>query len=261
MVTVNYNTRHLLARLLFGLRCVLNPGVVVATVVVDNASTDGSRALLGHLEDAGLVEVIRNDGQRYHGPGLTQGVNLLAQRQATGSVDLDLVWVLDTDVLIVRADTLDAASAALVNTGAALAGEPDDGDETGPGISDTRVAVSSLLFDPRVVWQAGTRPFLEDGDPARHLQYDLAAQGRRILSFPFRSGGYLVHLGRSTLAEVVRAGERSNRYYAWATDHHTPHFGHAQGAALAATFETVYQAAMADDSDRTIVEVLRSSTV
>lgn len=86
-------------------------------------------------------------------------------------------------------------------------------------------------------------------------------QGQPILSFPFRSHGYLVHLGRSTLAEVVRPGERSNRYYPWATDHHTPHFGHPHGAALAATFEATYQTAMADDTDRTIVEVLRASTV
>jgi hypothetical protein len=39
VVTVNYNTRRLLARLLFGLRCVLAPGMIQAVVVVDNAST------------------------------------------------------------------------------------------------------------------------------------------------------------------------------------------------------------------------------
>jgi GT2 family glycosyltransferase len=41
VVAVNYNTRDLIARLLFGLRCVLAPGAIQAVVVVDNASTDG----------------------------------------------------------------------------------------------------------------------------------------------------------------------------------------------------------------------------
>lgn len=109
MVTVSYNTRHLIARLLFGLRCVLNPGVVVT-------STDGSRAWC--------------------------------------------TWPLDL--------------------------------------------------------------------------------GRS------RSG-------RRAVEPLLRLGDRSS--------HHTSHFGHAHGAALAATFETADQAAMADDIDRTIVEVLRNSTV
>src|SRR5579885_141204 len=122
VVAVNYNTRHLVARLLYGLRCVLTPGAIQSVVVVDNASTDGSWALLAALGEAGVIEPILNEHQRYHGPGLTQGVNRLAAQQARGAVDLNLVWVLDTDVSILRPDTLSAAAAALAETGAVLAG-------------------------------------------------------------------------------------------------------------------------------------------
>jgi len=257
VVAVNYNTRHLIARLLFGLRCVLAPGAIQAMVVIDNASTDGSRSLLAALGEAGLVDPILNDQQRYHGPGLTQGVNHLAARQAHGAVDLNLVWVLDTDVSILRPDTLGAATAALAGTGAVLAGEPDDGDAQGPRLTERPVALNSLLFDPAAVWQPRHRPFLEDGDPARHLQRDVVAEGQRMLSFPFRSHGYLVHHGRATLAAVARAGEATHQYYRWAVDHHEPHFGlHPQGAALAAAFEATYTQAVGDDADGSIVRVL-----
>ena len=47
--------------------------------------------------------------------------------------------------------------------------------------------------------------------------------------------GYLVHQGQATLAAVARAGETTNRYYAWAVGHQKPQFGlHPYGAALAA---------------------------
>ncbi len=261
VVAVNYNTRCLLARVLFGLRCVLAPGAIQAVVVVDNASTDGSRSLLTALGEAGLVDPILNDQQRYHGPGLTQGVNHLAALQAQGALDLNLVWVLDTDVYLLRLDTLSAAAAALTSTGAVLAGEPDDGDAQGPQLTERPVALNSLLFDPAAVWQPRHRPFLEDGDPARHLQHDVAAQGLRLLSFPFRSHGYLVHLGRATLATVARTGDATNRYYQWAVDHQEPHFGlHPYGAALAAAlaaaFEATYTQAVGDNADASIVRVL-----
>ncbi len=57
VVVVNYNTRHLIARLLFGLRCVLSPGAVKAVVIIiDNASTDESRSLLATtLKEASVV--------------------------------------------------------------------------------------------------------------------------------------------------------------------------------------------------------------
>jgi hypothetical protein len=257
VVAVNYNTRPLIARLLFGLRCVLDPGAVKGVVIVDNASTDGSRSLLAALGKTGLVDVLLNDQQRYHGPGLTQAVNHLAARQARRDVDLNLVWALDTDVFLLRPDTLNKAAAALVGAGAVLAGEPIDSDGRGPHITEQQVAPNSLLFDPAAIWQPRHRPFLEDGDPSRRLQQDVAAEGHRTLSFPFRSHGYLLHHGRATLAVVARAGEEMNRYYTWAIAHQEPHFGlHPHGAALAAAFEATYQQAVTNDTDAAIGQAL-----
>jgi hypothetical protein len=187
-------------------------------------------------------------------------VNHLAAQQVLGAVDLNLVWVLDTDVHLFRPDTLIAAAAALASTGAVLAGEPDDGDAQGPRLTERPVALHSLLFDPGAVWQARHCPFLEGSDPARHLQHDVATQGERLLSFPFRSHGYLVHLGRATLAMVARAGEATNRYYQWAVEHQAPHFGlHPAGAALAASFEAAYLRAVGDDADASVVRVLQAA--
>ena len=45
-----------------------------------------------------------------------------------------------------------------------------------------------------------------------------------IAEFPFIRSGSIVHLGRGTLRAVVQNKDRSNRYFAWATDHHDPHF-------------------------------------
>lgn len=103
VVIVNWNTRQLLARLLYGLKKVVAPGLVSEIVVVDNASDDGSLELAGALSDAGVIRLLANDSQRYHGPGLTQGVNVLSGLAHSGSV-VDLVWALDTDILILRPD-------------------------------------------------------------------------------------------------------------------------------------------------------------
>src|SRR4051794_14539127 len=56
VVTVNYNTRTLIARLLFTLTRVLPAEALARIVVVDNGSTDGSRELLDALDAAGVVD-------------------------------------------------------------------------------------------------------------------------------------------------------------------------------------------------------------
>src|SRR3954453_3888770 len=74
IVVVNYQTPALVSHLLFSLYRILGADQFACLVVVDNASTDGSREMLGVLHDAGLVQLTANGRQRYHGPGLNQAL-------------------------------------------------------------------------------------------------------------------------------------------------------------------------------------------
>src|SRR5207248_1684298 len=94
-VLVSYNTLELVARALLSLYRVLELNALSKIVVVDNASTDGSREFLEALAADGLITLIANDRQRYHGPALNQALSYLARgerRQAS----VDYVWILDS---------------------------------------------------------------------------------------------------------------------------------------------------------------------
>lgn len=255
VVTVNWNTRGLLARLVFGLRRVLPPGDVGEIVVVDNASDDGSVELARALEAAGVVRLIANDENRYHGLGLTQGVDALLE-----SGDIDLVWALDTDVLVLRKDAVRAAAQSLREHNAVLAADLDDYAPEPPHVTTERLSACSILFDPAVVWRAPHSRFRHDGEPSRQLQADLVAHGHRLLAFPFCARGYILHLGRATLAEVRRRGDVDNEFSDWAATHHEPHYGlRPDGSQLASEFERAYRAAVPDDDPATLVTALSRS--
>jgi len=190
-------------------------------VVVDNASTDGSAQMLAALAAAGLCEVILNSEQRYHGPGLNQAIEHLVV-QATASPDRHVryVWVLDSDCIVLRPDTLSSAVDLMAATGAGLVGQWifDDwhrGDMMG---------LHCLLLDPQQIWQAPIARFEEHGSPSEHLQHSAIAAGVRAEEFPFTRDGYAVHLGRATLRTVAAASDADNRYFEWATSHQEPHF-------------------------------------
>jgi glycosyltransferase involved in cell wall biosynthesis len=68
IVVVNYNTRRLIAQLIYSLYRTLRPPTF-RLVVVDNGSTDGSAELLSAIAAAGLCDLIVNRTNRYHGPG------------------------------------------------------------------------------------------------------------------------------------------------------------------------------------------------
>lgn len=252
VVSVNWNTRELVARMLFGVLRVIPRGTICDVVVVDNGSTDGSVALLERLAEDRLIDLIANSVQRYHGPAVTQGVNRLAQRAHAGR-PIDLVWILDSDAFVLRPDVISRATDAMTRFNAVLAANPDDYVDAPPHITTDLLGACSTVFDPAVVWQPAHSPFLEDGEPSRQLQQDLTAAGHRIIAFPFCSHGYVLHLGRATLARVAEFHARDNRYYDWARTHRTPHFGlRPDGAALLDDFEQAYRAAVPDDNPDTL---------
>ena len=252
VVTVNWNTSGLLAGLVFSLCRVLGREKLSRIVVVDNGSSDGSRQLVGALADAGIVDAVWNTRQRYHGPGLNDGVEYLRRRQADAREPRDhtgFIWTLDTDAAVLRADTLTDALAALSRSGAALCGEYQTGE-----MREGYAHVSSLLFDPARIWRRGFTPFEEHGVPALALQRSMLRWGVGRLDFPFRSRGYVVHLGHGTLRMVAEVGDRSNRYFDWARDHRDPHYGDRRGEWLYEEFLGAFRAEAGDLSPRSIVD-------
>jgi Glycosyl transferase family 2 len=221
VAVVSHNTMDLTAQTVYSLfRHVRTPRFHL--VVVDNASTDGSAQMLQALAHAGLCEVILNSEQRYHGPGLNQAVNHLAQRQTTVAANdrVGHLWVLDSDCMVTRNDALSASADLMRHTGAGIVGQRiydrwHHGDIMG---------LHCLLLDPRQVWRAPITPFQEDGSPSDALQHSAAQAGVGAAEFPFTRDGYAVHLGRGTLRAIAESGERDNRYYGWASDHREPHF-------------------------------------
>jgi glycosyltransferase involved in cell wall biosynthesis len=229
IVVANFNTRRLISHLVFSLYRLLGGSEFSELVVVDNASTDGSRELLAGLQRARLLHLIGNRTQRYHGPALTQGVSWLLRRPTP----VDYAWVLDSDVVVLRPDTVRDAVASLHRHDAAIVGQKLGDAEYDRLLSNNPEMLDpcSMLLDPHRVWRTPIPHFLEGGAPATELQIAVDALGLRLVAFPFVEDGYLLHLGRGTLREIARSGDTSNRYYEWALEHREPHFAAREGAA------------------------------
>jgi glycosyltransferase involved in cell wall biosynthesis len=251
IVVVNFNTRRLIAQLVFSLYRLLGQNEFAEIVVVDNASTDGSCELLHALHDAQLIHLIRNRRQHYHGPALTQGVSWLAHRQRAVPEDerLDYVWVLDSDVIVLRRDAVRDALPLFERSGAAAVGQRI-GDPAYNRLLRGNVEMlnpCSLMLDPTLIWRDPIPPFLEDGAPATALQVAADEKGLRLVEFPFIEDGYVLHLGRGTLRELADANDTSNRYHLWAVEHRDYHFGgRSGGSEILAVFTQLLDAEVGD---------------
>jgi glycosyltransferase involved in cell wall biosynthesis len=236
-VVVNHNTRRLIAQLVYSLYRTLRPPAF-RLVVVDNGSSDGSAELLSAVAAAGLCDLIRNPDNRYHGLGLNQGVSHLAEAtRRDGEAVTGPVWLLDSDCVVTRPDALSAPCAVMRDTGAALVGQrgydPSDEDEL--------LGLHSLLIDPAQVWQPAIEPFEDHGSPSEALQRSCARAGLLAVEFPYTRGGYVIHVGRGSLREIMAAQDRSNRHYEWATTHNEPHFAlEADAPAAYAAFQAAF---------------------
>lgn len=251
IVVANFNTRRLIAQLIFSVYRLLERNEFAQIVVDDNASTDGSRELLDALDDAQLIHLIRNRSQCYHGPALTQGISWLACRQRTLAADerLDYVWLIDSDVIVLRRDTVRDALRVFEQSDAATVGQKtgDPADNELLKHNPELLNPCSLMLDPARIWQDPIPPFLEDGAPSTALQVAADAQGLRLVEFPFMERGYLLHLGRGSLREVADRNDTANRYYNWAVDHRDYHFaGKAEGAEVLAAFTKLFDAEVGD---------------
>ena len=235
IVVVNFNTARLISQLLFSLYRILGRSEFTTVVVVDNGSTDGSREILESLAAAQLIQLVANADQQYHGPGLNQGISWLANRQESRDPagQIQYVWSLDSDVVVLRRDTARDALGAFEGTGAAAVGQSQDNPVTKRAMRNNPSMLSpfSLILDPVQIWQPSIPPFLEDGAPGAGMQVAADADGLRLVSFPFVERGYLIHLGRGTLRAVAESRDTTNRYYEWAAGHNEPYYMGQEGAA------------------------------
>jgi glycosyltransferase involved in cell wall biosynthesis len=224
VITVSYNTRELTALLLWSLRRVL-AWESLEIVAVDNGSKDGSAELLAKIDAAGGCRLIANPGNVRHGPALNQALSFLAARRTEMP---RWVWVLDSDVVISRADALGQAVRRAEETAAAVVGESWRDDEH----DKDRFLAYSLLIDPVRVWRDGIEPFADGGDPAFGLLQSAEAQRETLAEFPFARDGYVIHRGRSSLFTVWASDDTAHPDHGWARDHHEPHFALVEGAAV-----------------------------
>lgn len=222
VVTVSYNTLELTALLLWSLYRVLDwPALEV--VVIDNASTDGSAALLAQAALAGICTTIPLNRNVGHGLGLNEGIRHLRERREP----VDRIWILDSDCVVARPDVLSSAFASPAGS-AAIVGES----HWDRWQNRTRFDCYSLIIDSSALGRdVGEAPFTDGGDPSLSLLVAAETAGLRLAEFPFTTEHYLVHRGRGSLAAVVASDDRAHPMYEWAVEHHEPHFGGVPGAA------------------------------
>jgi hypothetical protein len=218
-VTVNYNTKRLVSILLWSLYRFLG-FELRSVVVVDNGSSDGSMEILQACARAGLCELIPNGTNRYHGPAISQALSHCASRFTGAHGDRPWLWLLDSDCVVARPDAATEAMSAARAAGAALLGEA----AWNRWHRDVRLCGYSLLIDPARAWQPEIGPFVEGGDPVGGFEQSCRRVQVPIATFPFTAKGFIVHLGRGTLAGVYERREVANVFFGWAKDHHEPHF-------------------------------------
>ncbi len=89
---------------------------------------------------------------------------------------------------------------------------------------DVRLCGYALLLDPARVWRPEIGPFVHEGDPVGDFEQSCRRAQVPVATFPFTGNGFIVHLGRGTLAGVYKRREASNVFLGWAEEHHEPHF-------------------------------------
>lgn len=227
IVIVNYNTRDLLTLLLFSIFNNLGIDRISKIIIVDNDSQDGSKVLLENLNANPLIEVISNRSQQYHGPALNQGIALLNKLRKKVN-QFRYIWILDSDVVILKKNILKDAIDFMVNKNAAVIGQFQYDNSN---LGDPHV--SSILIDPAKVWNRQIHPFTNNGMPSVLFYKDIRKHEMKICDFPFRSNNYLLHIGRGTLMQIFKNQEKNNQHFQWANTHHDNHFhGNKKGGEI-----------------------------
>ncbi len=228
IVIVNYNTIDLLTLLLFSIFKNLGVKRISKIVIVDNNSLDGSKELLKELENQKLISLICNRKQKYHGPALNQGIKYLQNHAKEIENQYKYIWILDSDVVVLKQNTINDALLFISAQKAAVKGQFQyDNSELGDP------HVSSIILDPLLVWKRNIFPFINHGFPPKLFYKSIRKKGIKICDFPFRSQNYLLHFGEGTLKQIFEDNLSENQYSEWASIHHNYHFhGNPKGSQI-----------------------------
>lgn len=196
---VNYNTEELLAHLLFSLFRIVGHGPLrrCDIYVVDNNSSDNSVSIIKALEAKGLIKGIYNKKQRYHGPGLNQGLRIALKQ------NYDIFWAIDSDVVILRPRIIRDALNQFNRRGVDLLAQFNNASEGHVSCMLLRVDVARQL----------RACFCHGGNPSRYLEKQYRHAKAIVKNFPFRQSYYILHAGCGTRKIVKDTGDRTNAWF------------------------------------------------
>lgn len=251
IITVNYNTLGNISLLLFSIFKNIGKDRISDIIVVDNHSTDGSRTFLKALHDHGYIELIANDQQRYHGLGLNQAVNHLAVKVRRKLTAFRYIWILDSDTIILRSETIEKAYSLMRETDSCVMGQFQD---------NGYPHISSVWIDPYKVWNFRVSPFTSDGWPSLRFYRSILRSSGKIHPFLFMKDNYILHLGESTLKQIFLQNESSNDLYQWASKYHSHHYhGNRNGKKILDSVIALYHLQMEESGEGDFIKMLSSS--
>ena len=214
IIVVNYNTLYMIAHLLYSIyeKIEYEQGNI-RIIVVDNGSFDGSWDFLKLLERNALKNLVRLRRHRGHGPALRIGIRAIEKFEKDVSLEnkTGTMLTMDSDVIVLKRDLItDSITCLYSKENAAMLGQLqfDNLADRGGYAHPSCLMIKKEIYDlPHV------KSFVLSGAPATKLHISLRRKGYRILNFPYRERGYILHLGRGTINMVRAYGLVENPSY------------------------------------------------
>ena len=207
--------------------------------------------MLKKLDENGLIKLISNSKQKYHGPGLNQAINYLSKRVKEKQISFRYIWILDSDTIVLRKDTVDEAYLFMQETGSSVIGEFQ---------TNGYPHISSIWIDPFKVWKKHVSPFTSCGFPSLKFYRDVLNRKGTINQFSFMKNNYVLHLGEGTLKQIYNKKDFNNEFFDWASKFHMHHYHDNQmGKKIHEGILNLYSK-KTEESLRGLMELLSSPT-